>query len=134
MFIIIVGCGSLGSHLASELSKEGQDVAVIDKTESAFKDLSVEYSGFQIEGDATEADVLTTARIQDADVVIACTENDSVNLMIAQIAKKIYKVPVVKAQVFNPAREDIYKELGIDTLCPPILAAMKFKESIMNKQ
>lgn len=132
MYIIIVGCGSLGAHLASELSREGQDVVTVDQDEAAFRELSAEYSGFTITGDATEVDVLLSARIQDADVVVACTENDSVNLMIAQIAKKLHQVPVVMARVFNPARQDIYKELGIDTLCATTLAAMEFKRTIMN--
>lgn len=131
MYVIIVGCGSLGGHLANELSREGQDVVVIDKHQSAFEELSSEFSGFQVIADATEAEVLISARIEDADAVVACTEDDNVNLMIVQIAKKIYNVSFVMARVFNPARTEIYNDLGIDTICPTTLSAIQFKKAIM---
>lgn len=131
MFVIIVGCGSLGGHLANELSRDGQDIIVIDKNEDAFKELTAEFSGFRMLADATEADVLVAARIEDADTVVACTEDDNVNLMIAQIAKKIYRVPFVKARVFNPSRQGVYADLGIETICPTILSAMQFKQEIL---
>lgn len=131
MYILIIGCGKLGSYLAGLLSKEGKDVVVIDKTEDSFKSLSEDFSGFTLSGDATEIDVLERAKIDKADVVIATTEDDNINVMIAQIAKKIYNVPCVLARLFEPARENIYREFGIETICPTILSAAYFKEKIL---
>lgn len=130
LFIIIVGCGRLGSYLANRLSLNGNSVVVIDNNESAFNLLSAEYSGFKISGDATELAVLKQAKIDKADVVIAASREDNINLMVSQIAKKIYKVPRVIARVFDTKREEIYRVLGIETVCPTIVAGDVFMESI----
>ena len=51
-YIVVVGCGRLGSILASRLSGQGHSVVVIDWDESTFNSLSIEFSGFPIVGDA----------------------------------------------------------------------------------
>jgi len=57
-YIVIVGCGRLGAHLANHLSRDGHSVVAIDTEDRAFGNLSPEYSGFKVEGDATELAVL----------------------------------------------------------------------------
>jgi len=118
LYIIIVGCGRLGSYLANRLSRDGHSVVVIDIDESAFDALSAEYSGFRVEGDATEFAVLEQAKTDEADLVIATTREDNINLMVAQIAKKLFHVPRVMARVFEPKREEIYRDFGIEAVCP----------------
>lgn len=130
-YIIVVGCGRLGSHLARLLSKARKSVVVIDKNEHAFHRLSDEYSGFTIEADAVEIDTLLRAKIDKADVVVTTTNDDNTNLMIAQIAKTIYKVPKVIARLFEPSRQQVFEELDIDTLCPTILSAVALKDYII---
>jgi trk system potassium uptake protein TrkA len=125
-YIVIVGCGRLGSHLANHLSREGHAVVVIDQTERRLNELSADFSGFKINGDATHMAVLEEAKLKDADVLIATSHEDNVNLMVAQIAMKIYNVPQVLARVFDPRREEVYAHLGIDTICPTSLAAEIF--------
>jgi len=85
LFIVIVGCGRLGSHLANQLSRAGHGVVVIDTNEHAFGNLSPEYSGFRVEGDATELAVLKQAKVNKADLVVATTRADNINLMVAQV-------------------------------------------------
>lgn len=131
LFVIIVGCGHLGSYLASKLSRDGHSVVVIDIAESAFDSLSVEYSGFRVEGDATELAVLKQAKIDKADLVIAATRQDNLNLMVAQIAKNLFHIPRVIARIFNPEKEKIYKNLGIETICPTSITGDMFLESII---
>jgi trk system potassium uptake protein TrkA len=131
LFIIIVGCGRLGSYLANRLSRDGHSVVVIDINESAFDALSAEYSGFRVEGDATEFAVLKEAKADEADLVIATTREDNVNLMIAQVARKLFRVPRVMARVFEPKREEIYRDLGIETICLTSIAGDVFLESLM---
>ncbi len=122
LFIIIVGCGRLGSYLANKLSLYGHYLVVIDNAPAAFSALESEFSGFRIEGDATEFGVLKQAKLEKADVVIATTERDTVNLMVAQIAKKIFNVPRVMARVFDPKRAQVYSDFGIDGICPITVA------------
>lgn len=130
LYIVIVGCGRLGSHLANSLSKEGNSVVVIDRVESTFDSLSSEFSGFRINGDATHMAILKESKLKNADVFIATTHADNVNLMVAQVAKKIFHVPHVVARVFDPKREEIYAQLEIDTICPTSVAAEMFLQSV----
>ncbi len=126
LYIVIVGCGRLGSHLANQFSRDGHSVVVIDKVETTLEDLSSDFSGFRIVGDATHVSVLREAKVKDADVLIATTHFDNVNLMVAQVARRLFDVPRVLARVFDPKREAIYASLGIDTVCPTSVAADLF--------
>ena len=123
LFILIVGCGRLGTHLANTLSRQGHSVVALDANPHAFEGLSAEYSGFRVEGDGTELAVLKQAGMDKAELVIATTREDNVNLMVAQVARRIFKVPRVLARVFDPKREQIYRDLGVDTVCPTTIAA-----------
>jgi trk system potassium uptake protein TrkA len=125
-YIVIVGCGRVGSYLANQLSREGDSVVVIDRNEAIFNDLSADFSGFRVTGNATHMEVLNEAKLKKADVLIATTHDDNVNLMVAQIARKVFNVSLVLARVFDPKREEVYAQLGIDTICPTSLAAELF--------
>jgi trk system potassium uptake protein TrkA len=99
---------------------------VIDKNDSTFEDLSSEFSGFRVLGDATQVAILREVKLKNADVFFATTHEDNVNLMVAQVAKKIFDVPHVLARVFDPRREKIFDQLGIETICPTSVAAEMF--------
>ncbi len=129
-YIIVVGCGRLGSLLASRLSGEGNSVVVIDQSSSAFKGLSSAFSGFEVEGDATELATLETAKIKQADCLLAVTNQDNINLMVAQVAKNIFNIPTVLARVFDPKREELYGEFGIETISPNQLSADCFFQTL----
>jgi trk system potassium uptake protein TrkA len=130
LYIVIVGCGRVGSHLANQLSRVGHSVVVIDSVEDTFNDLSPDFSGFRVVGDATQLAVLKAAKLKQADVFFATTHWDNVNLMVAQIARKLFNVPHVLARVFDPRREQVYDQLGIETICPTLVAAEMFLLSV----
>ena len=130
LYIIVIGCGRLGSHLAASLSGQGHSVVAVDSKNSAFDALTPEFSGFCLEGDATEFAVLKQAKIDQADLVAATTDDDNVNLMVAQVAGKIFNVPRVVARVEDPRKESIYRPLGIETICPASLAGRTFMETL----
>ena len=125
-YIVVVGCGRLGSILASRLSGQGNSIVVIDPHETSFNNLTSEFSGFQIVGDASELEVLRQAKADQADCLLAVTDKDNINLMVAQVAKTLFKVPTVLARVFDPAREGIYEKFGIATISPTKLSAEAF--------
>lgn len=131
-FIVIVGCGRLGGSLANRLSATGNRLVVIDRKEAAFDKLSTEFSGFRIAGDASELGVLRQAHTDDADFLFATTREDNVNLMVAQIARTVFKVPRVIARVYDPFRENIYSEFGIDTISPIKLSAQAFLDLLVD--
>ncbi|MGC1310238.1 MAG: TrkA family potassium uptake protein [Phormidesmis sp.] len=132
-YIVVIGCGRLGSLLASRLSAQGHSVVVIDRNEAAFEALSGEFSGFKVAGDAVELATLRKAKADKADCLLAVTREDNVNLMMAQIGKVTFEIPTVLARVFDPAREAIYKEFEIDTISPTQLSAEVFLQKIGSK-
>jgi trk system potassium uptake protein TrkA len=134
LYIVIVGCGRLGAQLADQLSHVGHSVVVIDWDESTFSDLSPDFSGFRVEGDATQMAVLKEAKLKNADVFFATTHLDNVNLMVAQVARKIFNVPHVLARVFDPRREQVYNQLGIETICPTSVAAEMFLMAVASSR
>lgn len=130
LYVVIVGCGRLGRMLANQLSGLGNSVVVIDEDESRFQKLSPEFSGFRIVGDAVEMDVLRRAKVAKADCLFATTNQDNVNLMVAQVAKAIFRVPHVLARVYNPAHTDVYSEFDIQTISPTKLSAEVFLDTL----
>ncbi len=132
LYIVIIGCGRLGSHLANRLSGAGHSVVVIDRNEDTFSNLSADFSGFRVTGDATQIRVLKEAKLKQADILFATTHDDNVNLMVAQIGRKIFGVPQVMARVFDPKREEVYARMGIGTICPTSVAAEMFFRAVSN--
>jgi len=122
-YTIIIGCGRLGANLANTLSDKGDNVLVIDKKKESFRKLAPSFGGLALAGDATDLDVLQEAEISKASVVVAVTNNDNANIMVAQIAREVFKIQHVIARLYDPERECVYRELGIDTICPAILSA-----------
>ena len=124
-YTIIVGCGRLGASLASRFSEDGGNVLVIDEDKNSFRKLSPNYGGMVIQGDATEISVLKRAEIKNATSVIAVTNHDNTNIMVAQLAKELFHIDNVIARLYDPDRECVYRELEINTICPVVLSTRK---------
>ncbi|MDL2258664.1 TrkA family potassium uptake protein [Eubacteriales bacterium OttesenSCG-928-K08] len=122
-YTIIVGCGRLGANLANALSDGGEKVLIIDISGDSFRKLSPSFGGLAVVGDAAEIHVLSDAEIKKASAVVAVTNNDNINILVAQIAKELFNVAHVIARLYDPERECVYHELGIDTICPAVLSA-----------
>lgn len=133
LYIIVAGCGRLGATLASELSGKGNSVVVIDRDPTRFAALTAEFSGFHLAGDAIEQEVLRSAKIEQADCFLATTNHDNINLMLAQVAKVIYGVPLVMARIYDPLRRPVYERLGIDTISPTELSAQEFLRTLVER-
>ena len=113
LYVVVIGCGRLGSILASNLSQQGHEVVVIDRHKSAFVRLGVEFSGFTIAGNAAEMNILHKANLNKARVAIAMTGNDNLNIALSQLAKTAFDVPIVLTRLQEPARAVIYRQLGL---------------------
>ncbi|WP_349672793.1 TrkA family potassium uptake protein [Lacrimispora sp.] len=132
-YTIIIGCGRLGANLANTLSDNGEDVLIIDKNKEAFRKLSPAFGGLSLNGDATDLDILQEAQINNATTVIAVTNNDNANILVAQVAREIFHIERVIARLYDPEREYVYHEFGIDTICPAILSVKEI-DKILYKQ
>ncbi|HBL83984.1 MAG: potassium transporter TrkA [Clostridiales bacterium GWF2_38_85] len=131
-YTIIIGCGRLGTGLADSLSDRGGNVLVIDNDKDAFRKLPPSYGGLTLIGDATDIDVLHEAQIKNANAVVCVTNNDNTNIMIAQIAKELFKIEHVIARLYDPERECVYREFGIATICPAVLSANEIRKLLGN--
>lgn len=118
MQVIIIGCGKVGAKFAKVLYEEGHEVVIVSSDPKSFKNLSNDYDGLTITGVPIDQDVLKMAGIENADVLVAVTEDDNVNIMVCQVAKEIFKVPKVIARIYNPSREQVFHQFGLDTFCP----------------
>lgn len=123
MYIVVVGCGRVGSQLATSLSEEGHDVAVIDKNKDSFRRLGSTFNGLAVEGLGFDQDVLKEAGIEQADVFVALTDLDNTNMMAVEVATKIFNVPRAIARLYNPTRELTYQRLGIEYVCGTTMLA-----------
>lgn len=133
-YIIIIGCGILGSTLANRLSSAGHSLVVIDQDEDSFKNLGDEYSGFMIHGDANEFFIINQAKIDQADIVLALTDDDNLNIMLSQICSKLYHVSRVIARVNNPKSSNVFQKLGIETICPALLASDELNRALDDRE
>lgn len=123
MNILIVGCGNVGVCLARILSGQGHDVAVVDRSPAALKRLGPDFQGIAVAGIPVDQDVLRSAGIESCDAVMAATADDNLNLMVSQIAQKIFHVRQVITRVLDVAREDVFSHFGLSTVCPTRLTA-----------
>lgn len=118
MNILVIGCGTVGVEIAQLLSRAGHDVSVVDNDKANFNALGQDFDGIVTEGMPIDQDVLRNAGIEGCDAVIVATSNDNINIMAAQIARDIFKVPKVVARVSDPARETVFSRFGLSTVCP----------------
>lgn len=122
-YTIIIGCGRLGAYLANALSDKEEDVLIMDKSNESFRRLSSAFGGLSIVGDGTDLEKLREAQIDRASALIAVTNDDNTNIMVAQLARDLFHVERVIARLYDPERESVYQELGVDTICPTILSS-----------
>ncbi len=127
-YIIIIGCGRLGANLADTLSDSGGNVLIIDYNKDSFRKLSPSFGGLTLTGDATDIDVLHEAQIEKATGVVSVTNNDNTNIMVAQLAKELFNIQRVIARLYDHERECVYREFGIDTICPAVLSAKEISK------
>ncbi len=125
MYIIIAGCGKIGANLVKTLSNEGHDVVVIDPNEESFAQLESGTNCLTITGMCIDEDVLKSAGIEHADALLAVTSDDNVNIMTAQIAKQLYHVPHVVTRIYDPDKDAVLRQMGLNTVCPTMLTVAK---------
>jgi trk system potassium uptake protein TrkA len=137
MFVVIVGCGRVGSSIAKTMLAEGHEVSVLDEDPEAIAQLEKgedrgweDMGGAFTVGTALELDALLAAGIDRADAFVASTDGDNTNLVIAQIAQRRYNVPKVVVRVLDPARARWYRDQGLTTVCPTQIAIEMLESAV----
>ena len=117
-----MGCGRVGSSLATELEAAGHSVAIIDQSREAFRRLGPDFKGRTVTGVGFDRDTLLEAGIETADAFAAVSNGDNSNILAARVARETYGVDNVVARIYDPGRAEIYQRLGIPTVATVIWA------------
>lgn len=118
----MIGCGRVGATLARILADEGWRVVVVEMREEALGRLGPDWRHPVVIGHGMDAAVLEQSGVADADVLIAATDGDNTNLVIAQVATRRYGVRHVAARIQDPARADAYADRGFEVISPVKMA------------
>ncbi len=126
MNIIIAGCGKVGGTLAEQLSREGHDITVIDETSDVVQHVANAADVIGIVGNGASYSIQKEAGIEKADLLIAVTNADEVNLLCCLIAKKAggcQTIARVRNPVYHQEIRHIKEELGLSLVINPEWAA-----------
>jgi trk system potassium uptake protein TrkA len=116
MRIIVIGCGRMGASLALALVRRGNEVVVVDRDPAAFDRLGNTFRGKIVIGIGFDRGVLEEAGIERADGLAAVTDSDETNVVVARLARKVFRVPKVVARLYDPRKAEIYRRLGLQTI------------------
>jgi trk system potassium uptake protein TrkA len=128
--ILIMGCGRTGGRLANMLDAAGHNVTVMDVDAYSFRRLSPDYKGKELVGNGIDFETLKKAGIAEVEMFIAVTQGDNRNIMAAQMAKHIFNVPRVICRIYDPLRQEIFQNLGLETICPTTIFADVLKKRV----
>lgn len=126
MNILVIGCDQVGAALIRDLEHIGHDISLIERDPEQLKRLDTfdnyRFGGTALVGDPTDPDVLLRGGVENCDAVAAVSEDDSLNLMVSQIAKSIFRRKKVICRVSDPHLQVLYhKAYELDTICPTVL-------------
>ena len=126
-----MGCGRVGSSLATALEAAGHSVAIIDQSKDAFRRLGPDFKGRTVVGVGFDRDTLLEAGIDGADAFAAVSNGDNSNILAARVARENYGVTNVVARIYDPGRAEIYQRLGIPTVATVIWASDQILRRIL---
>jgi len=133
MYIIVIGCGSIGKSLANHLISEGHEVVIVEKDDERSKALAESLDAIVIHGDGSLTEILKDAGVERADAVAVLTADDNTNLTICQILKK-FDVPKIVARVNEPDKKDLYIGLEITAAISIVSAAVSQIKNALTKE
>jgi trk system potassium uptake protein TrkA len=127
---IVIGCGRVGSTIANQLLSDGWEVTAIDEKEDALARLGDGWAGGFVLGHGMDVDVLRQAGIEDADAVVVSTDGDNTNIVIGQVAQKMFGIDCVVVRLLDPARAEFYASRGMRIVCPTSNAITVLTEAV----
>ncbi|HXF05265.1 MAG TPA: NAD-binding protein [Blastocatellia bacterium] len=133
MKIVVVGYGRVGRRVVADLVERGHEVTLIDQ-QAIRLEKAIEMPDVKlVQGNGIDADVQRQAGVEQADVFLAVTREDNVNLMAAQVARTLFHVPHAIARVYEPSHRQATDDPHLLTVCPTdyaVEAILKQVESL----
>jgi trk system potassium uptake protein TrkA len=120
--------------LALALIERGHSVTVIDRDPAAFERLGPRFAGRTVAGVGFDREVLLEAGIERADGLAAVTASDEANVVAARAARQVFRVPRVVARLHEPAKAEIYRRLGLQTVTPITWGIQRIAELLCHSQ
>jgi trk/ktr system potassium uptake protein len=133
MYIVIVGAGNVGYHLAKAVLSKGHEVLLIDRDATTLERIEDELGSVGLKGDGCEANTLEEAGTARADLFVAVTNEDADNLVACQIAKHRFKVPRTVARMSDLKNEPLFRKLGVDVTVSSTILILQYIESQTSK-
>jgi trk system potassium uptake protein TrkA len=134
MQILIVGCGNVGATLTQQLSKEGHNITVIEEKSHVLQNIVNSYDVMGVVGNGASYSVMKDAGIETADLMIAVTDSDELNLLCCLIAKKAgncHTIARVRNPIYKKEINFIKEELGLSMVINPEEAAANEAERLL---
>jgi len=132
MNFIVVGCGRVGAELSYRLFKRGYQVVTVDSNKQAFNRLHPDFRGRTLEGEGLAESVLERAGVREAEGLAAVTNSDTLNAVVAHIARSFYNVPNVVARNYDPNLRAVIEVFGLQTVGSTYWGAQRVEELLMN--
>ncbi|OED30300.1 TrkA family potassium uptake protein [Methanosphaera sp. WGK6] len=133
MYVIIVGAGRVGLNLAQSLVREGLNVTIIENDPIVSEEVADQVNAMVIQGDATSVQVLEDADIVDADVFVAATGHDTVNLLTSVLSQNYDNIKKIIARVNDLDHMSAFKKVGIDMTVSPESTVASYLERIITR-
>lgn len=133
MKVLIMGCGRLGARVASMLDEQGHEIVVMDTTAAAFRRLPPTFGGSTIIGNGMDGPALEKAGVAEMDAFMATTQGDNRNYFASQMAKEVYHVPRVLCRIYDPLREELFRDIGLETFSPTSIGARIMVDMLLSK-
>ena len=137
MNLLVVGCGRVGMRLVQAMEKLGHDVAVVDENPAflaRLSEMTPPFGGMAVRGVPIDVDVLRSAGIEACDAVASVTQDDNINVMVAQMAKEVFHVSNVIARVTDPSAKEVFSErFSLHTVCGTNLTMQAFVAGLLEE-
>lgn len=134
MNVIIMGCGRVGSRVAGMLDAAGHQVTVLDTNPASFRRLPDSFRGRREIGNGMDGPALEKVGILQADAFMALTQGDNRNYFASQMAREVYHVKRVLCRIYDPVREQIFHELGLETFSPTSVGAQIMFDMLLGEK
>lgn len=132
--IVIIGCGRLGSALATSLSNAGHTITVIDRDPAALRRLGTGFRGLHVAGHALDRPVLQHADLEHADACAVLTGDDAVNTVISMVVRRRFRVPQVVTRCMETQRATVLRRHGIAVVTPATWAAVEVERLLVARE
>ena len=134
MNVLIMGCGRVGARVAGILDQSGHAVTVLDMNGGAFRRLPEGFHGTKAVGNGMDGPMLERCGIRTMDAFMATTQGDNRNYFASMMAREVYGVRRVLCRIYDPVREQIFRELGLETFSPTSLGAQVMVDMLVKNE